>query len=914
MKKTIGILKWFGGFNSKTGKENDYGFIQLHNNEDVFVHISDFKFDLQQYELHEGTPLTLVIEVDKRSNRKKARHVNHLAQELQQVIASDDADAYENICDEIAWFLAALKLYQKTLLEFIPNEVKQHPKIFPFLKDIEKIPILVSQYQELRQEEVLKDIQFYLQENIDIYVNIPTDMLLLPDLFYILDNTKRVEILVKAYESTSEEKYIQDIQSYLRQNLDHRTYLPQKILLHAQIFPFLQPDQQLNLLIDQAKTAEQLNMNIVDTIVDILRVAPSLQSTLPLYLMSEKKIFELLEPEFRFEVALSRLEDAEDEQNLQIMVTAIKAKSKLVNKLPKDLKKLPLFFDYLNPEDRLKTLLQRFDHHPEESILDELSKLVTKHTDLNTKLPPSIHGYPKIFPLLDLSDQFNYLVASVLDGATDSLEKLVVFISNNQSLVTQLPHELRIIEDFFVYLEIDEQLSTLIWYWNKTADQETLSRIRKMIATNPTNIGLVSRLPDALKVDERIIPYTLAFIKSCDISIESLAPSARKHPMLIHFNHPLTQVNLIWQDLQSGEMKAWHSLSWKARILCVYRATYEDIYLYDQLPEVAQEQNLLVQFALLLHWGRYNPSNSSRAFKKGHDCLQNYVIEKAWQSSEPLDLEPLLPNCMPGVVAYCEGREWFTDEDKENKAHRASRVFCPRYRSSCEFITIQNIEIYHPMRVKEKENEEKRTPERVIGAHIYPVGQLPWQYWSIHELLLACNVTPRLDDIRRPITYVNKLSGWINRLNDIRERMKCSNCETIMKPNNKYAKSLARYTTTVVNCVHGKPHDTNVYLNHCWGCEAQIIDSRESKIQVEGYYLCISCGSGPQKIQHYQQGDICPNCGSFEMQTHDEIGRRIECQSCKHAIYTPPEHKLTGQEIDKSQRISLLKELMSLSQ
>ena len=34
----IGLVKWFGGYNSRTERENDYGFIQSMTSEDLFVH------------------------------------------------------------------------------------------------------------------------------------------------------------------------------------------------------------------------------------------------------------------------------------------------------------------------------------------------------------------------------------------------------------------------------------------------------------------------------------------------------------------------------------------------------------------------------------------------------------------------------------------------------------------------------------------------------------------------------------------------------------------------------------------------------------------------------------------------------------------------------------------------------------
>src|SRR5262249_31181808 len=134
------------------------------------------------------------------------------------------------------------------------------------------------------------------------------------------------------------------------------------------------------------------------------------------------------------------------------------------------------------------------------------------------------------------------------------------------------------------------------------------------------------------------------------------------------------------------------------------------------------------------------------------------------------------------------------------------------------------------------------------------------------------------------------LAGWLNRLNEIRERLRCSYCGHLMKPRMKYAKNLARYNATVVNCDGGVGHDHDIYLNHCWACRV-IIDSPESPIRVDGFYLCVHCGSGNAKSNIFTKGDGCPKCGAPEMRTSH---RKCVCVSCQHTIRLPADHNLTG--------------------
>ncbi len=182
------------------------------------------------------------------------------------------------------------------------------------------------------------------------------------------------------------------------------------------------------------------------------------------------------------------------------------------------------------------------------------------------------------------------------------------------------------------------------------------------------------------------------------------------------------------------------------------------------------------------------------------------------------------------------------------------------------------------------------------GACLYAECSQEWRNWSLLELIEATGVVPDLPELQKPDEYVSKLSGWVNRLNEIRERLRCSVCKQMMIPNYKYAKNLARYNMTVASCQSGEGHDQNIYLNHCWACR-EIIDSRESRIQVEKRYICIHCGSGPQKSDTYTQGDICPKCGARGMTGE---GRSRLCSACNHSIRLPAAHHLTG---PRSQRV-----------
>lgn len=335
------------------------------------------------------------------------------------------------------------------------------------------------------------------------------------------------------------------------------------------------------------------------------------------------------------------------------------------------------------------------------------------------------------------------------------------------------------------------------------------------------------------------------------------------------------QIGLIW-DIHPDEISQWWLfLSEEAKVRALYRAVSQNTHqsIFANLPAEGIE-HITVQFFLLASL----QGKQKDVFLHAHERFQAHVIERAWATPKPLLFNGLLAACPQknmSKVSYCEGRAWFTGEEKREGATRALRAFCPRTGKGCSFNVNGQSSTLNPL---------------FLGARIYPDISLPWMSWSLSEMLESLGVTPNLPELKTSDDYLPSLCGWINRLNEIRDRLKCSVCQTVMKPNYTYAKNLARYNVTIVSCPKGFGHDTNIYINHCWGCNA-VIDSRESRIRVENRYICIHCGSGPQRSESYSQGDICPSCGHREITSADQVSK---CLSCGHSIRRLPAHKVTG--------------------
>ncbi|MBX3063290.1 MAG: hypothetical protein KF726_09965 [Anaerolineae bacterium] len=338
---------------------------------------------------------------------------------------------------------------------------------------------------------------------------------------------------------------------------------------------------------------------------------------------------------------------------------------------------------------------------------------------------------------------------------------------------------------------------------------------------------------------------------------------------------------------KSEILRNWANLSVEQKLLYLFRTVQEqqsiDI-------ELSTESHPVIRAAVIIAEAGSTSSSKEQAFLAAHTLLQDYVVAKAWESTDQFNLDSLLPDCREDkckhnystyvhpypLPKYCEGRFWKVDQQTKN----CVEAYCPRLGNCCNVF----------------QNPSNTYRGAYKGARLYPALDLHWSEWTLLELLEFKGITPNLPELRHPQEYITKLAGWINRLNEIRSHLKCSVCDRIMKPNMKYAKNLAKYAITIVSCDFGEHHDQNIYLNHCWGCEAKIVDSRIEHIRVENYYLCIGCGSGPMHSNEYSQGNICPRCGSRVMQPQsDEPNERhFICNRCHHSIRIPPPHKWTG--------------------
>lgn len=383
--------------------------------------------------------------------------------------------------------------------------------------------------------------------------------------------------------------------------------------------------------------------------------------------------------------------------------------------------------------------------------------------------------------------------------------------------------------------------------------------------------------------------------------IDEMPSFLREHKLIIGFLNFIDKVRILERNAEeaynlliSGSILGWQELMPEAKILCIYKLAKESqslskiILLLKNFYNNAQESELtIVRATLKIIWAKENPDRASAAFREAHGLIVKHLIEQAYSSDQPLRLYPLLPLCQSGIAHYCEGKPW---QQQPNYA------WCLRGKTSC-CLSDKN-----PQESNNFSTGHNFILKSLEGARIYANCSQDWKNWSLLELFAATGVVPQLPGLKHPEEYVPKLSAWVNRINEIRERLKCSVCNQLMPHNVEYSKFSTKFRVTVFGCQQGDNHDKGIYLNECWGwgCH-QIIDNRESKFKQEGYYICIHCGSGSPNSNTYTPGDICPKCGSKEgMKKSESNSRERKCPSCNHSIRLPYQVKITDSKVDNN--------------
>ena len=197
---------------------------------------------------------------------------------------------------------------------------------------------------------------------------------------------------------------------------------------------------------------------------------------------------------------------------------------------------------------------------------------------------------------------------------------------------------------------------------------------------------------------------------------------------------------------------------------------------------------------------------------------------------------------------------------------------------------------------------------RCKTTKVIPRKNIHYKDYNIYEWFEHYGISFQDKGKPKQYDFPIKLSGYFNRLKDLKKLLGCTSCKKSMIPNWQYAKSYdmkinirtgveelesrsAAYRVTVFHCNDQscEKYRKNYKLSHCISC-GEIIDSRHAtKTCSENLNICQDCYACCQHHLKQEKEAIkpfqiyCPDCGQQTMRIYKKgNGRWSFCVKCGH--------------------------------
>jgi len=173
------------------------------------------------------------------------------------------------------------------------------------------------------------------------------------------------------------------------------------------------------------------------------------------------------------------------------------------------------------------------------------------------------------------------------------------------------------------------------------------------------------------------------------------------------------------------------------------------------------------------------------------------------------------------VVEYCEGRPW-----KEE----------PLWNGSTNQPTDEHYKFYWCRGGYCAQRNDKLNLEK------------PFYEWTVIEISEVLNI--KLEKLT-----ISTLTGWINRMNEIVERLFCRSCNEVLRPYPFQPKKLGIYGVPMFQCVNNQceMHEQPIRFTHCLNGKChEILDSRDCQKCCNTGLICNHCGT------------MCPRCVGYD--------------------------------------------------
>ena len=401
---------------------------------------------------------------------------------------------------------------------------------------------------------------------------------------------------------------------------------------------------------------------------------------------------------------------------------------------------IPLFPSVTSIEQAIKVFEQKIETLSADQRSQQARKIPAAILRLSTKLRDFLTAEDRFYTLTLLSDE-----APLLPFWADEMAVLLRQVNPSvlENVIKSKPNEyLRDLISTEAQRRVRRERKTPLWHLltndqlasNNTLELAPTWRRLQFFAEMMTCSEGKSRQEYVLKFNAILKKVSS---QERDYLIDRLPHSVLKEADVFSRLPHHVMVRIIWDDLLNGDTEVWNSLSNIARVFCVYRAVKERITL--SLPSPSEVQHPFVRAALTLYSISSVGRDPQDAFMEAHQFLEDYVLKVAWESTERLLLPPLLPPCIPGLVAYCEAQPRVINDESNLYA------WCPCAGTRCH-ATSAGVILQRPEDYTKNRNIPLKDREPLQGARAdtYQI----WQNWRLLELLEALAIRPELEGLR----------------------------------------------------------------------------------------------------------------------------------------------------------------------
>lgn len=384
----------------------------------------------------------------------------------------------------------------------------------------------------------------------------------------------------------------------------------------------------------------------------------------------------------------------------------------------------------------------------------------------------------------------------------------------------------------------------------------------------------------------------------------------------------------VWLALSNLD-ESWPSLDANEKIMAIHYQLKHHSSDLSAIPAGPNTHALVNAYLALINGAK--TGNGAEAAAQAHELIMEAVLRQIpapgskvviSEAELMIDYGRALPRCSNSTISgviYCEGNHVTKPSMTDYRKHMSNPNIYPK--PTAELIYPEerkNVEC-HCHRLERASGGYKNSGCEVETgdgngcARLYECRDLPWPHWTILEVLATLGYEPNLiqyfsESGRKPRLqtarinhneYVNKVAAVVNRIDDLRDRLRCGwrdgsidhsvGCGKPLTPSFSYRVFPAAYGITVMGGCSSSDdgvHDKNAYFNHCKRC-VTILDSRESPIKDDSRlntYICSSCGGwGDDAPGEFLK---CGKCGSYHSWLN-ENNKSVSCEDCGHS-WNPP--------------------------